>query len=164
MKKAFVILALCAILLVSCNESKTDPADTTAGGSVTATEGAEIDISAIAAEAVEDISFSVELEELSSDAVAYLYPELPENTDAVVYSTGGAGAEELAVFFTEDVTSLFAALDTHKTEQRNLYASYKPEDVSKIESSVIFQYGKYVVFCVSEDNKSARTVIEGLFH
>ena len=167
MKKFLLPLIICALLLVSCNGSGGEEANTSAQTNppettVTEAAPAEIDINSLAADAVSKISFGMTVEELSSDAVDYLYPGLPEGTEGVVYATGGAGAEELAVFRCSDGDALSAVIESHREDQRTAYASYKPEDVAKIDNAVTYRKGEYTVFCISSDRAEAKKVIEGL--
>lgn len=168
MKKIFLALLLASACLVSCDggansDTPTDQTgQTTPSTTETTAAPVEIDMADFAAEAVAQISFGLPLEVLDTAAVEYLYPGLPEGTEAVIYYTGGAGAEELSVFRTSDSAALLSAIETHRDGQRTAFASYKPADVEKIDNAVTVQRGEYTVFCISADHEAAKSVIEEL--
>lgn len=166
MKKTIFAIALCAVLLASCKGGTDTPAQTTDDSApipAPQTAAVEIDMNAFAADAVGRIEFDIDLEELSADAVGYLYPGLPEGTEGVIYSTGGAGAEEFAMFRTTDPAALLSAIDAHRESQRTAFASYKPDDVAKIDNAVTVQHGDYTVFCISADHEGTKKVIGEMF-
>ena len=167
MKRIAFAILVCALLLASCGGDKDKVADGTQTGdtapAVTQSGHTEKDMKSLAAEAVSKITFSIELEELSADSAAYLYPGLPEGTECVIYSTGGAGAEELAVFRTGNVAELLKVIEDHREAQVAAYASYKPEDADKLENAVTVQNGEYTVFCVCADYDGVKEMLGELF-
>ncbi len=78
-----------------------------------------------------------------------------------------AKADELAIFETTqstDVAALCEALATHLDDQINIFKDYAPEEVEKLKnSSIIKQYGQYVVLCISDDMVRSQTVIDEFF-
>lgn len=164
MKKIILALLLASACLVSCDggSDKDIQNETTPSTSVITTAPEQIDISELAEKALSEISFDLPLEILDSSAAEYLYPGLPEGCESVIYYTGGAGAEELAVFRSSESDAVKTVVEAHRAEQRTGFASYKPADVEKIDNAVLIQSGEYTVFCISADHEKAKSVIEGL--
>ena len=91
----------------------------------------------------------------ASDPVSYTH----------LYAAGGASAEELAVFTVQsdaDAQSVKSLLAERVKERTQAFATYKPDDVPKLENAVIESNGGTVIFCVSGSWKEASALAKGL--
>ena len=128
-------------------------------------ENAELpgDAKGIAADILQKVSFSDELYEISSETAHKLY-EIDEKIKCVCYTSTGATAEELAVFELPEDVNAEELLDSLKARAENLaalYASYLPDEVYKLENSIMTSIGRFVVLCVTADTENAQRVVEG---
>ena len=79
------------------------------------------------------------------------------------YYTGTSTAEEIAAIEAKDedaAARIKAALDKHIQEQKEIYADYAPEELTKLGNPVLVSKGKYVVLCVSDENDEANTEMD----
>ncbi len=87
-------------------------------------------------------------------------------SEAAYYAASAAVAEEILVIKPSNsdvVSSIVSAMETRRNTQIEDYENYVPKEVAKLESAIIFSNNEYVIFCVSNDNDAAKTLIAGLF-
>lgn len=86
--------------------------------------------------------------------------------ECAFYTNSNATAEEIAVIevvsedYADDVK---AAYETRIENQKNACKDYLPDEVTKLESAIIYTNGNYVILCVSNDNAKAEDIINGMF-
>lgn len=110
-----------------------------------------IDIEKLAAELLEKGEFTEELAEVDERIVAALYG-VEGAVAQKVYISGGATAEELAIFDFPGDREAKAGLELVRQRlesQKTEFGRYIPAEVPKLEAAVLEQAGKYVIFCVS---------------
>ena len=157
-----VILAFAAALslFAGCDEKKTEEGVTTSATQA-APEAVEIDIDAVAESLRSGVKFDDTLEKLEGDAVGFYY-DIGEGVSAAVYFGSGATAEEIAVFDGGDEAGGAAVeemVKNHVSEQIESYRNYVPDEVARLEKSVIIKEGRYVFLCVTYDAETARGII-----
>ena len=79
------------------------------------------------------------------------------------YYTGTSTAEEIVAIEAKDedtAVRIKEALDKHIQEQKEIYADYAPEELTKLGNPVLVSKGKYVVLCVSDENDKANAEID----
>ena len=82
------------------------------------------------------------------------------------YIAGGALSDEMIVFTAPDEATAQKTLENvkaHIEERSELFASYAPAEVAKLEKAYTIQKGKYVVVCVTEDIDNAKAIINQYF-
>ena len=124
-----------------------------------------IDAQALASDLVEKVTYTDELNEIDSEMAGELY-QIETAVNAYVYVSSGATAEEVAVFeFADaaDAEEAVKAADTRIQEQKDSFATYIPEEVDKLEHTVVEQKGRYLVVCVTDDQDAAKSIIEEYF-
>ena len=124
-----------------------------------------IDAQALASDLVEKVTYTDELNEIDSEMAGELY-QIETAINAYVYVSSGATAEEVAVFeFADavDAEEAVKAADTRIQEQKGSFATYIPEEVDKLEHTVVEQKGRYLVVCVTDDQDAAKSIIEEYF-
>lgn len=107
----------------------------------------------LANELIAEVNFDDELTKFEGD-ISKLY-DLPEVEDYVVYVGSGATAEEIAIFTLKDESdeeSVREALEKRVEEQKQSFSNYVPEEVARLDKSVIQSNQKYVVLCVSDED------------
>lgn len=80
-----------------------------------------------------------------------------------VYVSTGATAEEIAVFESYDKESanqIYKMLSQRIEEQKLAFENYVPGELAKLSEAVLQQRGKYIILCVSNDNRTAKSIIE----
>lgn len=127
--------------------------------------GGSVDTSALAEQLLNGVPFVETLSPITENIAGSTYNlDEGEVLGGTVYVTGGATAEEIAVFelsspeeaqaFTE---KLQARVETKKTD----FETYRPDEMAKLSSPVIETKGNIAIMCISNDNSAAKAVING---
>ena len=124
-----------------------------------------VDTKALAADIVAKVKFVATMNEIDSELLDINYT-VEEGTTGVSYKAGGQVADEVTIFTAKDEESAKKMLDNVKEyidEQKDIFVSYAPAEVAKLEKAIAIQKGKYVVFCVTADVENAKTIINKAF-
>ena len=122
-----------------------------------------LDSDAIIHEMLEKITFINPLVELPAGTYDHLY-FLPKGVTARVFQSSGTNAEEMGVFVARDDAALEAmrgAIKIHLKDRKESFEGYLPDELTKIENAIVFEQGKTLILCVTDD-PDARAVIEEL--
>ena len=141
---SLLLLALALSLLASCG-----------------TPAVTIDLHALADDLVANAAFIDEPVKRRDDTVADRY-DCSGYVTAVAYATGGATAEEIALFEAENAdaaAAIFEAMEYYLSTQRRSYESYNPEGVVNLNGAILEQHGNYILYCVCGDAASAADII-----
>ena len=158
------ILKMCAILgiagmLAGCV--------TTVGGNGDSKEALNINVTDMANELKNGLTFEDSLSELDTNvALTYYGIDADKVKNSVVVVSTGATAEEIAVFEAADQSSADAvksACEDRKAKQTTSYADYKPSETSRLDKAIIKEDGNYVVYCVTDDTDKANEIIDKYF-
>lgn len=131
---------------------------TACGGKETAT----YDGAALVKSLLEQVAFADTLSN-AGDAAALYFSQLPEGASVELYIGSGYYADEVALITLEkesDSAAAKTAAESHLSELRSQFANYIPEEVTKIDDAVIWQGGKYVIVCVTEDSANAKLILD----
>lgn len=113
----------------------------------------------LANELLTEVDFDDELTLFAGD-ISKIY-DMPEVEDYLIYIGSGATSEEIAIITlknSSDEEDVKAALEKRVEEQKQNFANYVPEEVSRLEKSIIKSNEKYVVLCVSSDNQAEKII------
>ncbi len=128
------------------------------GGDVQSTKA--VDVQKLMEKLLSDVRYASELSMLEGNAELF-FPDLPEAT-VTMYDGSGYDADELALITVtseEDVEAAVVSAQEHIQELRAQFLSYIPEEVAKIDKAVIWNQGKYVIVCVTEDYATAESIL-----
>ncbi len=152
-KKRLTIALLLITLLsltVSCSQKK-EP------------KTKDFDVQKLADQLLEDLAlnFLVKAEE---SIVFNLYPLEKDDIDTyVVYVSSGATTEEIALFKASDedkAKDVMASIQTRISDQKESYSTYRPEELTRLDDSVLVQRGQYIILCISDNRDKALEVID----
>lgn len=162
MKNKKITLVMTSILLISmllagCGKDSTE-------NTLRKQEALEnADIEELAEYLEKNIEFDDFMSKVDKDILLSLY-NLDENSveDAVMYSSTGATAEELAVIQAKSGKSQeVAELCRGRIEsQKEAFQNYVPEEMEKLSNPIIEKYGDRVVVIVCNDTKEAYDAID----
>ena len=110
-----------------------------------------VDVDQLAGELLEQVAFEDELTELDESMVAALYG-VENAQEQKVYLSGGATAEEVAVFrfaTEEEAQAALAVLEQRLESRRTDFANYMPDEAARLENAVLKCSGCCVALCVS---------------
>lgn len=122
-----------------------------------------VDVHKLAGDLIGQVPFVDEMTEDTSDVFYALY-QIDENMvkDQAFYFSTGATAEEVAVIEAADpgdVDTLKQAVLSRVEAQKEGFANYIPEELTKLKDPVVEVLGNCVILCVSDDNAKAQEVI-----
>ena len=150
---SILLLLITALLIAAgCNEDKP--------------KNYEINPSDLTADVLEHVKFSTEMSEVDRDTLASVWYTVPDGVNAAAYVAGGALSDELIVFTAPDeaiARTMLENVNKHINERKELFQSYAPAEVAKLEKAYAIQKGKYVVVCVTSDIDNAKTIIDKHF-
>lgn len=152
MKKT-IALALCALLAL-----------TALAGCGQAAE-AEVQLDELAFQIRDSVESSEELYLLDEGIARELFGA-PEDAQCVAWAGAGATAEELAVFELADAEAAGALLDAlraRNAEREESYAGYLPDEVPKLQNTLLLSNGRYVLLCTAPDTAGARSAWDEAF-
>ena len=113
----------------------------------------------LANELLTEVDFDDELTLFAGD-ISKIY-DMPEVEDYLIYIGSGATSEEIAIITlknSSDEEDVKASLEKRVEEQKQNFANYVPEEVSRLEKNIIKSNEKYVVLCVSSDNQAEKII------
>ncbi len=110
----------------------------------------------IAASLAMNVEFSETMNDLSQRVLLRKYG-LDETmvTEAAGYSGTKAVVDEIAVFKTDNLDKVLENVDLHIESQKTNYSSYAPNEMPKLEASVIHTAGNCVIVCVSNEDTAS---------
>lgn len=123
------------------------------------------DMQKLADQLQEELGFEA-LIKAEEDVVFDLYPLEKEDVDAyLVYVSSGATTEEIAIFKAREkdkVEDMMASIQTRIADQEESFATYRPEELTRLENKRIEQRGQYVILCISNNPDKALDVIDNV--
>lgn len=164
----FLISTLC-ISVIGCTDKKksnTENAPSTVTEQETPPDAPQIDILPIQEAMLAAAPSLPEMLTLNSDdedpdyAFSYLCDIDYSRIGAyfLSYSTK-ATADEIAVIYLNnenDVSTVTEALEKHIQDRIDLFSTYAPDEVTRLEGSLLFSEGNYVVLIVCDDAHSVK--------
>ena len=151
--KLISLFVLPVMLLTACGESQ--PAKTPEPKDVTAAILAEIEINSAV--------------EKTKDNIADYYTDLDVSKveSASFYICGSAATpDEIAVIKmtdSADVSAAKASLQNRLDKQIELYSTYTPDEMYKLEGAKVYTTGNYAILLACADNDKAKEIADGMF-
>lgn len=132
------------------------------------TETKNPDVKDITDKLIDEIDFAT-LTELDDDRLDFFYKINDDIIDSYsAYICGSAGfPDEIAVFKLKDSANMQQVKEAIANRRETLVANfkdYRPEEMPKIDSSVLFTKGDYVIFVVSGENDKAGDIVKDFFN
>lgn len=129
-----------------------------------AKEEKAVDAAALGEALLNNITYTDEMAaiDLETAEMVYYFGEASV-TNAYIYESSGATAEEIAVFQCADEASadiMEKAVAERVEEQKESFENYVPEELVKLDAAVIARSGNVVILSVSADAEKARQIID----
>ena len=121
---------------------------------------------------VEALASALQSETVTSDTLTQAAPEMfssiyfvesDQMEAGAAYLSSGATACEVAVIQSKDASQtkeVEKLFENRVTNQSNLYASYAPEEVTRLDAAIIKSAGSYTVLCVCDDTDKAEEILK----
>ncbi|MCI8608983.1 MAG: DUF4358 domain-containing protein [Firmicutes bacterium] len=126
------------------------------------TESYAIDEKDFVKQALEQIEFDCQLYQVKEEGIGSFFTFETE-TDAILYMGAGSFADHLGIFTAQNVKDgekVLAAVESYKDDLKHSFEDYIPEEAAKIDKAVIVQKGRYVAFCITEDEGAQKFIDE----
>ncbi len=164
--KRLVIYVACLLmtmsLFVACGDDKDKDKNKDNSNS---SKDVTIDVEKLATELYDNIKFKDEMLETEDD---FFYSVFSVNKEDVEkqksYISAGVTTERVIIVQCKDEEAadrVKTVFETYAKTTSDTYASYAPEESNRMQNAIIETYGKYVVFCATEDNNAAEKIIKG---
>lgn len=139
MGKYIFLVIILSLLLTGCKDNNID-----------------LDITSLTNDLLEAGVFDEELTEIDEGTVASLYT-IDDVEEQQVYISNGATADEIAMFKAKDgdtADKIEDLLNQRIKAQIDVFESYAPEEVNKLENAILKKKGNYVIMVVSSKEEA----------
>lgn len=120
----------------------------------------DVDINALSQELKGSGIFAEDLSDVSQNIAC---KRIGVNSDDVTECAAAAGTkavvDEIVIVKSTNSSGVEESMKKHIEKQKDSYASYRPEEVPKLEEYVLMTSGEYNVLVVSEDSKKAKEIV-----
>ena len=150
MMKRIVTFALLVVMLFTMAACGVEPATK------------EVDVPALVQALLNKVQFASPMTDAGDSAFLY-FANLPENTQVKLYTGSGYYADVVAMLTVEkesDLDEAKAAVQNYVAQTRNQFGQYIPEELDKIDKAVIWESGKYLVLCITDDYADAKKLLD----
>ena len=170
MKKTLCVLlaaiTVCAAGLTSCGGSESSKAGDAAAVSASDSMKA-VDVSAAADRFKNEVKWVDSLNELESGMIEKVIGVSADlyNKGKVYIGSGGATAEEIAVFEAKDTDSAEKIMDAYKKRieaQKKAFENYQPKELDKLNDPLLTSAKNYVFVCISDERSKAMEIVSEL--
>ncbi len=118
----------------------------------------------LATDLVEEGVFDDELAEIDDNLFYSMYGiDSAHLKEYKVFMSSGGTADEIGIFYCQNEKDAKAVEDMVKVrieDQISIMENYIPDEVTKLEESVLVRSGPYVILCISGDSDKAKEIIE----
>lgn len=126
-------------------------------------ENIQINIEGLAEEITKSNAFEDQLEKIDSEMTMQDYNfSTDEVAQLVSYQGSGASSEEIVILQVKEksnINSVKDKINTRLAERKEAFESYLPEEVGKIDNSILRVEGNYIILCVAKDANTVNNVI-----
>ncbi len=126
-------------------------------------ENIQINIEELSEEIFKSESFEDELIKVDSEMVMNNYGFTNEEIKQLIsYQGSGATSEEILVLEANDkskLNNIKEKINVRLTERKEVFESYLPKEVYKIDNNILSIKGNYVILCISNDTNKVNTII-----
>lgn len=126
-------------------------------------ENIQINIEELSEEIFKSESFEDELIKVDSEMVMNNYGFTNEEIKQLIsYQGSGATSEEILVLEVNDkskLNNIKEKINVRLAERKEVFESYLPKEVYKIDNNILSIKGNYVILCVSNDSNKVNTII-----
>ena len=126
-------------------------------------ENIQINIEKLSEEIFKSESFEDELIKVDSEMVMNNYGFTNEEIKQLIsYQGSGATSEEILVLEVNDkskLNNIKEKINVRLAERKEVFESYLPKEVYKIDNNILSIKGNYVILCVSNDSNKVNDTI-----
>ncbi len=160
-----VLLAVSLLSCAGCGGSSDSNTTTTTGSSATDEAPADVNVADVTKAILEEVPINSAFEKKADTLGDYFYELDTEALESSSYYLCASGAypDEIAVFkFKDDASAKDAVTAVNKRleSQIEMYETYTPDEMYKLEGAIVKQSGVYVYYLVTSDNEKAESIVK----
>lgn len=165
LKKFIAAILAPVILLAGCSTNDGSGSDNNSD-SDTANPAPEVEPTVIVNAVLAEVPITSGVEK-SKDDIPDFYADIDVSkieSAAFVICASGAYPDELAVMKCTDASAAAAVkaeFEKRLSSQSELYSTYTPEEMYKLETAQIYTSGNYAIFLAVSDNSKAKEIVDG---
>lgn len=141
------LLLVCAFLFAACGKQ----------------EGEAFDAEKAFERILSEVKYGAKLEDVSKSA-EFAFSGVPEGTEIRFWTSEDGKLADAAILFKakelSDMTAIKTAVEQYVAQRKTEAERYSPEEVSKLENTVILENGVYLIVCVTDDVNAARDILK----
>ena len=168
LKKLTAAALVSVMLFTACTADGGSDADTGTNTSTSANANTAVDVTPteIVNAVLAEIPITSGLEK-SRDDIPDFYSDIDVSqieSASFVICASGAYPDEIAVMKCTDGSAAAAvksAFDKRLASQSELYSTYTPDEMYKLETAEVYTIGNYAVFLAVSDNDRAKEIVDG---
>ena len=126
-------------------------------------ENIQINIEGLAEEITKSNAFEDQLEKIDSEMTMQDYNFSTDEVEQLVsYQGSGATSEEIVILQVKgknNINCVKEKMNTRLSERKEAFESYLPEEVEKIDNSILRVEGNYIILCIANDANTVNNVI-----
>ncbi len=126
-------------------------------------ENIQINIEGLAEEITKSNAFEDQLEKIDSEMTMQDYNFSTDEVEQLVsYQGSGATSEEIVILQVKgknNINSVKEKMNARLSERKEAFESYLPEEVGKIDNSILRVEGNYIILCIANDANTVNNVI-----
>ena len=126
-------------------------------------ENIQINIEGLAEEITKSNAFEDQLEKIDSEMTMQDYNFSTDEVEQLVsYQGSGATSEEIVILQVKgknNINSVKEKMNTRLSERKEAFESYLPEEVGKIDNSILRVEGNHIILCIANDANTVNNVI-----
>lgn len=124
------------------------------------------DVADLADKVLDNVKFNSAAENTADYLESAGYMIDTTRIEEIAYYTCASGAYPDEILFIKfkaagDVTKAMSAVTVHEGNIKKQWEAYKPEEMYKIDNSVLRHEGVYLLYAVTADNDMVRDIIDG---
>lgn len=156
-RKKICVLLVPVMLMTGCGTGDNDNTDNT--------QAADVDPSAVVSAVVEQVPISSMVEKGTDDLTTYFTALDTADVESGAYCLCGSGAypDAAAVIRFSTADAAKAAEEALKQKldyQIEVFTTYTPDEMYKLETAKVYSYGNYAVYLALSDNDTAKSIVD----
>lgn len=158
-RKKICVLLVPVMLMTGCSAGDND------NNTVNNTQAADVDPSAVVSAVVEQVPISSMVEKGTDDLTTYFSALDTSDVQSGAYCLCGSGAypDAAAVIKFSTADAAKAAEEALKQKldyQIEVFTTYTPDEMYKLETAKVYSYGNYAVYLALSDNDAAKSIVD----
>ena len=128
----------------------------------TNSEKKDVDGAAMVQALLNQVTFASPMSDMGDSAFLY-FSNLPEGAQVKYYAGSGYYADAVALITlakASDAAAAKTSVEAYIAQTRSQFANYIPEELGKIDKAVVWESGRYIILCITDDHVKAKKLLD----